>query len=336
VFLGQRIDCAECHDHPFAEWKQSQFAGLAACFSETGLSPVGLQDGPRRGPPAAMGESTARQGVAPQVPFEQQAWPDDGTLRERLAAWVTHPDNRRFERATVNRIWGLMFGRPWTEPVDDLPNPPDSALPPDVLDLLGKDFREHGYDLKRLISILAAMQVFQLDSRHPAEERGYSLDEAEAIWATFPLTRLRPEQIIGSMLQAWSIRTMDQNSNLLSRVIRLLREIDFVREYGDYGEDELGEHPGTIPQALLRMNGEFVQQISAAAPGTASGRIAGMAPTEEACLETCFLVTLTRRPNVAEQAHFLPLLEAAGQERGSVVEDIFWSLFNSPEFCWNH
>ena len=97
--------------------------------------------------------------VDPVVPFHQEWEPSEGDRRHRLAAWLTHPENRRFERAIVNRIWGLVFGRPWVDPVDDLPDPPGeqvaSATPewkhakatahsgPDLLDVLGADFREH-------------------------------------------------------------------------------------------------------------------------------------------------------------------------------------------------
>src|SRR5262249_8970574 len=89
--------------------------------------------------------------------------PGTGTRRERLAAWITHPDNRRLERATANRIWGLMFGKPFHAPVDDLPDPTTSAER-DVLDLLGSDFRAHHCDLRRMIRVIAASRPFQLDS----------------------------------------------------------------------------------------------------------------------------------------------------------------------------
>jgi hypothetical protein len=280
----------------------------------------------------------AQRTVSPAVPFGSEWLPVDGTARERLAAWVIHPENRRFERAVANRAWGLMFGRPWSDPVDDLPNPsPTPDLDADLLDRLGHDFRTSGYDLKRLLLLIASSRAFRLSSQHPAYETGEGSDAVEQAWAVFPLTRLRPEQMIGGMVQASSVRAIDQHSHLITRVIRFFRENDFTNEYGDLGERELEDRVGTIPQALLRMNGRFVQEIADAGPFNASGRVAGMSPTEEACLETAFLCCLTRRPSAEERSHFLPQLQDGRDEaRAKGVEDLFWSLFNSPEFCWNH
>ena len=165
AFLGQRIDCAQCHNHPFADWKQSQFEGLAACYGQVNISPVGVEDNnvDKSMAPYRLQDRLTLQDrdVEPAVPFHAEWMPDEGRTRERLAAWVTHPANRRFDRAIVNRVWGLMFGRPWIQPVDDLPNPNDAGIDPtDLLDVLGADFRAHGCDLKRLVSTIAATRVF--------------------------------------------------------------------------------------------------------------------------------------------------------------------------------
>ena len=341
AFLGQRIDCAQCHNHPFANWKQGQFEGLAACYRQVNISAVGVEDNRdlKKNPYKVQDRMTLEEHeVAPAVPFHPEWMPTEGVSRERLAGWVTHPENRRFDRAIVNRVWGLMFGKPWIEPVDDIPNPNgDASDPTDLLDVLGVDFREHGCELKRLISTIAATRVFRLSSQHPAFETGERADDVERIWAAFPLTRLRPEQVIGSMLQASSIKTVDQNSHWSNRAVRFFRELDFVKEYGDLGEDELTERTGTIPQALLRMNSSFAVEWTKGTPFIAAGRIAGMAPGDEACLDLCFLVCLTRRPTPEERSLMRRQLEVAkGDDRSRVVEDIFWSIFNGPEFCWEH
>ncbi|MGH7200350.1 MAG: DUF1553 domain-containing protein, partial [Planctomycetaceae bacterium] len=344
AFLGQRIDCAQCHDHPFDDWTQQDFEGLAAHYGQVRLSMVGVTDKTEQdGRPIEyhiedpLTESPRT--VAPQVPFGEEWLPDEGTRRERLAAWVTHPENRRFERAIANRVWGLMFGKAYLEPVDDLPDPPTKPgffFKAGLLDLLGEDFREQGYDLRRLIHVIAASRPFRLASTYAADDPD-QLAEAELQWAVFPLTRLRPEQVIGSMIQATSVKTIDQNSHLVTRFIRLTRESDFVNQYGDLGENELVDRTGTIPQALLRMNGRLAQETLGAGPFNASGRIAAMAGSDEECLEACYLVCLTRRPAAEERQHFLPLLRGTkGKQRQQAVEDIYWPLFNSIEFSWNH
>ncbi|MCH7988071.1 MAG: DUF1549 domain-containing protein, partial [Planctomycetes bacterium] len=349
AFLGQRIDCAQCHDHPFAKWKQSQFEGLAAYFAHTKLSVFGLEDKATDGDKQIEYEiidrdTQEKRVVASNVPFGSEWLPQTGTRREQLAAWITHPKNRRFDRAIVNRVWGLMFGRPYIDPVDDLPDPGDPHQP-DLLDILGKDFREHGCDLRRLILVIAASQPFRLDSRssqdrdvETSEERitaDKAIDRLTSNWAVFQLTRLRPEQVIGVMLQAGSIRTVDSNSHLIVRTIRFFRENDFINEYGDLGEDELDKHAGTIPQALLRMNGNLSSEIGSASPMTAAGRIIAIAENDRKCLEVCFLVCATRRPTPEQQEYFLDQLHGtSGEIRKQVVEDIMWSLFNSEAFSW--
>ena len=282
--------------------------------------------------------------VDPAVPFGKDWIPAEGTTREKFAHWMTHPENRRFERAITNRIWGLMFGRPFITPVDDMPNPSDDEADRDVLDMLGQDFREHNYDLKRMIVTIASLKPFRLksvfepnnDSQADAsyEEKISMLDES---WGLFPMTRLRPEQIIGSMLQASSIQTIDQNSHLFTRFRRFTSERDFVNEYGDPGEQELVEQTGTIPQALLRMNSNMTRGAVESSFFSACGRISNMSTTSEDALEAAYFVCLTRKPTPDEREHFLGLLgEHTDNRRNAIVEDIFWTLFNSPEFSWNH
>ena len=338
AFLGQRIDCAQCHNHPFADWKQDQFAGLAACFGNVSISPVGIEDNQKEAYRVTDRMTLEENEVHPQVPFHPEWMPDEGNTRQRLAAWVTHRENRRFDRAVVNRVWGLMFGKAWIEPVDDIPSPDDSGVnPKDLLDVLAADFRSHDCDLKRLISTVAATRVFRQSSQHPLFEGDVQTSDVERVWAAFPVTRLRPEQVIGSMLQASSIKTLDQNSHWTTRAVRFFKELDFVKEYGDLGEDELTERAGTIPQALLRMNSEFSAEWTKGTIFSAAGRIAGMSVNDDACLDSCFLVCLTRHPTAEERSLLVKQLEGLkGNKRTDVVEDLFWSLFNSPEFCWEY
>jgi hypothetical protein len=339
AFLGQRMDCAQCHDHPFAEWKQAQFEGLAALFGQTHSSLVGVEDKAKMKYEVQDRKTLKKRVVEPAVPFHAEWLPASGTRRERLAAWITHPQNRRFERATANRIWGLLFGRPLHSPVDDLPDPPTDDSH-DVLDLIGADFREHHYDLRHMIRVIVASRPFQVDSAQEEASPPKNATE-DANWSVFPMTRLRPEQLIGSILQSTSPRTIDQNSHLFVRAKRFFQENEFVKQYGDLGDNELDERSGTIAQALLRMNGKLASEALQAKDMSSASRITSFADTDEKCVEACYLVALSRRPTKAENDYFVPQFACAEKSgpkdaRGQVVEDIFWSLFNSPEFSWNH
>ena len=209
--------------------------------------------------------------VAPRVPFLPELLPATGTPRARLARWVTDPANPNFPRATVNRVWALMFGRPLVAPVDDLTG---AEAPPPALQLLADDFVAHGYDLKRLIRVIATTHVFQLDSATEPEPT----EAHEAAWAVFPLTKLRPEQVVGAVSQAASLETINDDSHILVKLISSIDERNFVHRYGDTGEDAFDSEAGTIPQRLLLMNGTIVNNKTKPGLFNAAQRIATPGP----------------------------------------------------------
>ena len=191
AFLGVRLDCAQCHDHPFQPWKQSQFRGLAAFFGAVHSDLRGIRDTENDYRPLDR-KGNEVPVVDPCVPFLPELLPgrEAGGPRDRLAGWMTDPRNPNLARITVNRVWALLFGRPLAEPVDDLPAA--GELHPALL-LLADDFSAHGYDLRRLIRAIATTEVFRLDSA-----ADNASEEHEAAWAVFPMTRLRPEQVAGA------------------------------------------------------------------------------------------------------------------------------------------
>jgi hypothetical protein len=239
---------------------------------------------------------------------------------------VTSPKNAHFARAAVNRVWALLLGRPLVEPVDNLDS--DTALP-EALTRLATDFADHGFDLRRLVRVIASTEVFRRDSES-------DLDTEEGSWAVFPLTRLRPEQVAGGILQAASVTTLDSESHILIRLMRQGSENDFVRRYGDSGEDELEGRGGTIPQRLLLMNGNLVHDKTKDSIFNAATRIAWMAPDDDKAIEVAYLTVLTRRPTAEEAAYFKRVLAEPGRKRTQQLEDLFWALLNSTGFSWNH
>lgn len=340
AFLGVRLDCVECHDDFLSDrWTQQDFHRLAAFYSRAEMSLTGVRDDPDREYDYRFLGKRESETVSPAVPFRPELLPADGSRRDRLAGWVTHPDNRSFARATVNRMWAILFNRPLILPIDDIPV--GGPVPP-AMDVLAADFVRNGYDLRRLIRVIAATEVFRLDSTQP-ETRAEAGDPdsvpgPETVFASFPLTRLRPDQVAGSILQASSLRTIDADSHVLKRIIRLIQRNDFLKRYGDVGEDEFSETAGTIPQRLVLMNGSIVhERIKDNLVLNAATRIAALARDPERAVEVAYLTVLTRRPTVEESAHFVRrMLESSGQKRSHFMEDLFWILFNSTEFSWNH
>ncbi len=331
AFLGARIDCAQCHDHPFAPWKQKDFLGLAAFFGQTQNSLTGLCEVPVEFTPTDRKTNTPVK-VAPQVPFAPELLPSEGQgdRRERLARWVTHPANKAFPRAMVNRVWALMFGRPLVEPIDDLSAAEET---PETLDLIADDFAAHGYNLRRLIRIIAATEVFQRESASDSTPPG----DQEKAWAHFPMTRLRPEQVVGSVVQAARLETIDTNSHIFVRLGKYFGESKFIERFGDSGEDEFNNRGGTIPQRLLMMNGEIVRERTKSGLFNAGSRVGWFAPSDEAAVEVAYLTLLSRKPTVEESRHFTTKLQGTtGDARGERMSDLFWTLVNATEFSWNH
>jgi hypothetical protein len=328
AFLGFRLDCAQCHNHPFAEWKQADFEGFSAFFGQTHIGFTGVSDGP--GEYEVEDRKTQeKKVVAPRVPYGPELVGNGGTRREQLAHWVTHPKNPYFARAIVNRTWALLFGRPLVEPIDNLESVP--TFPP-AMELLAEDFTKNGHDLRRLIRVIANTEAFRLDS-----VAAHAVGETEEkAWAVFPLTRLRPEQVSGSALQAASITTVDAESHILVRLMRYGQQNEFLQRYGDGGADEFDTHGGTIPQRLLMMNGRLVRERIEASPLNATTRIAWMAPDDPKAVEVAYLAVLSRRPTADEAAHFERTLKDESLSRAERLEDLYWALLNSTEFSWNH
>lgn len=335
AFLGVRLDCAECHDHPFAAWKQSDFEGLAAFFGGTRQSLRGIRDVP--GEFEVENRQTGEvSAVAPGVPFGRDWLPARGGKRERLAAWVTHDANRPFAREAANRAWALLFGRPLVEPIDDLPIEGEF---PQTLEILADDFIAHDYDWRRMLEVIASTRAFRLDSARDVDDLdAEGRERHERHGAAFPLTRLRPEQVIGAVLQSASLATIDYDSNILVRIARFAGQNEFVERYGDSGADEFEPHGGTTPQRLLMMNGEAVfESTRNNLLGNAASQIATLAPDDATAVETAVLAVLTRRPTQREADYFAARLEGtAGDKRKERLGDLYWSLLNTTEFSWNH
>jgi hypothetical protein len=344
AFLGIRLDCAQCHDHPFQDWKQKDFEGLAAFFGRTKHGFTGIYDDSKGAYEVENRKTLKKETVAPKVPYSPQLVPQDGSWREQLAAWVTSPENPFFAQTTVNRVWALLLGRPLVEPVDDLYA---AKTRPAALEILAEDFKTHGHDLRRLIQLIVATHVFQLDSAADHEVT----DAHDRVWAAFPLTRLRPEQVVGSIGQAASVETIGADSHVVTQIVKAINQNDFVKRYGDTGQDEFDARSGTIPQRLLLMNGEIVNDKTKPEFFNASARVAMMAPSDAKVVEIAFLMTLTRRPSREESEYFQKRLagwlppetmpvsnepEDRSGVRAQRVQDLFWSLINTTEFSWNH
>ncbi|MEZ6185263.1 MAG: DUF1549 domain-containing protein [Planctomycetota bacterium] len=346
AFLGVRIDCAQCHDHPFTDWTQDQFQGLAAFWAQVQPTPPLVRDLPagelyvdEHGVPLPPGQEPASaeeaRVVVASVPYGSGYLPEGKGRRQAYAAWLTHPQNPYFAKAIVNRLWSWLLGRGFVEPVDELdltaPHPLDAPL----LDALVEDFVAHGYSLKRLVRAIVSAEVYRVGSALP--EGGDEATQA-AVWATYPLKQLRPRALGASLLQATSFWTHDRDRAQLLRLARWGQLNDFLQAHGE-GKDTEAVEEENLLQRLNLLNGRpFHEATKTDSPFTVVTRIPALAAGADEALEALFLMTLTRRPSEAERALFRPELEAAGsnREQAQVLADAAWVLVNTTEFAWNH
>ena len=348
AFLSQRIDCLQCHHDYLGKvsfsnelnvplesrtGEQADFHQLAAFFSGVRMDNpfVGLRNSAPQYTYTYLNED-AESRVEPNVPYRRDLLPAVGDARHRLASWVTHPENKAFARATVNRMWGVLFGKPLIEPIDSIPI--SGPFPPG-LELLADDFAKNGYNLHRLIKTIICTEVFQRDSRIGDEPVDA---EHEAHWAVFPLTQLRPEQVAASIHQACRIKAIDESSSILSQLELFGGVNDFTKAYGDRGEDEFEAQSVTIPQRLLVMNGAYVsERIQNNPVANAATRIAELSSNDPTAVESAYLSTLNRNPTGEELDAFCDRLrDTRGMSRSQAMSNIFWTLINSTEFQWNH
>ena len=336
AFLGVRIDCVQCHDGKLGStWKQTDFHQLAAFFGQADFALNGLRDDPKRTYQVRYLGKNEEEKVPALVPWKPELLPAKGTPRAKLAAWVTAKENKAFARTLVNRMWALLFNRPLIAPVDEIPL--DGPFPAGM-ELLADDLIAHGYDLQRLIRVIVSTRAFQMSSQS-ADPSHPVTTAAENAWAAFPVTRLRPEQMAGSVIQAASLSTIDAETHVLFRIKRDIDVGNFVKRYGDSGEDNFEDAGGTIPQRLLLMNGNMITTNTGNNPlVNASTRISMLAPDNATAVEAAYLSIFTRRPTAAEKTYFTGLLSTSksANARSTAMSDLCWTLMNATEFSWNH
>lgn len=334
AFLGLSLDCMQCHDDMFGDrWKQADFHQLASFFAQADLNLTGIHDDPKKAYETRyLGEKTSVK-VPAMVPYGSGFFDKAGSRREQLARWITHPENTPFARAAVNRTWAVLFGKPLVDPVDNLPI--DGPFPAG-LEEIAREFTASGYDLRHLIRLIALSEPFRRESRSADPDKP-TTTEQEAAWAAFPLTPLRPEQVAGSVIQSTTLKALDSNTHILQKLRRYGETQDFVKRYGDPGEEEFAGESGTIPQRLLLMNGKLVRERTEPNPVmNSSTRISKYSPSDETAVKAAFLASLTRYPAQTELDHFVAgLAGTKGEIRDQAFADLCWTLINTTEFSWN-
>jgi len=342
LFLGVRLECAKCHQHPSEKWSQRDFYGFAAFFGRVGRKGVGISA------PISGGEEVVYVQPAGRVthPLSGEVLPPTPLLarpldvpagddpREALADWVTAADNPYFARVIVNRVWADLMGRGLVEPVDDLrdTNPPTN---PKLLAALADDFRAGGYDLKKLIRTVATSHVYGLSSlpteRNVGDTRNYSRHYRQ---------RLRAEVLLDAVCDVTGVPEKFDAVPPGSRAVEAWTvrfDSKFLDSFGrpDPNQDPPCERTAdtTVVQALHLMNAPGLAAKITADGGRAAKLAAGDQPPA-AVVEELYLAAYGRRPTADESAACVARFTRPGATRRAVTEDLLWALLNTPEFLF--
>lgn len=336
-FLGVQLQCAQCHNHPFTAWKQTEYWGMAAFFMKVQVgnakkaakngnsagvteTAAGVKRGKKKGLPVSARIVPARflQGAEPKL---RSAEP----YRPVLADWLTAPKNPFFARAMINRVWAQLFGRGLVSPVDDM-HEGNAPSHPQLLQELTDGFIASGFDVKALYRTLCNSTTYQRTSK-PVKGN----EEAEAALSSrMAIKVFTPEQLFDSLSQvAGPVSRPGGKAGKGGKAgVQGGPRAQFAAAFrADDGSDPT-EYQAGIPQALRLMNSK---QFNANALVNGLGK---SDKTPEQVIEHLFLTTLTRRPTAAEKDKFLDHVARAGAQQA--YGDIAWVLLNSSEFTLNH
>jgi len=338
LFLGVKLECAQCHNHPFAKWKRDQFWEYAAFFA-------GIQT-----PPGQAGFVTATNDAADKREIKisgtdkvvqarfldrgEPKWQDKVSTRQTLADWVTSVDNPYFARAAANRLWAHFFGLGLVEPVDE-ESEDNRPSHPELLDELARQFVLHDFDMKYLIRAITYSKAYQRSS--VAE----SADVPDPrLFSRMSFKGLTAEQLYDSIVEATRYKEPGQIANARGFVTPGGARAEFVSRFSNHS-DKRTEFQTSILQALALMNGQFVSDATStdiAKSETLAGIIDAPWMKTPEKVEALYLAALSRKPRAAELERLVKYVDRGGPsgDKDKALADVFWVLLNSSEFILNH
>ena len=344
IFLGVRLQCAECHHHPYEKWSEDDYYGFAAFFSQVGRKPGERPDEEfivhRRG--AASARNPRSGGSLKPTPLDEEplALSPDDDPRVALADWMGRPDNEFFARMLVNRYWKHFFGRGLVEPEDDVrvTNP---ATHPKLLQALSRHFVEGGYDMKDLVRTICNSRTYQLSAlpnEHNAkDQQNYSRYypkrlSAEVLLDAIDAVTDKPTTFGGLPAGTRAVQLPDDSFNAQHYFLTV-----FGRPEMDSACECERSSDANLAQCLHLLNSKTIQGKLSAKDGTAN-RLAGEKDRElEQKVRELYHRCFSREPLSDEVEIARNYLEGReGEKLTEGYQDILWALINTKEFLFNH
>ena len=342
AFLGQRLTCARCHNHPLEKWTQKQYYQLANLFAR-----VGVKNGPEGGESIVFAKTTGDviyprllKPLAP-TPLDGEAMPLDSLEDRRVpfAKWLTDKKNPYFGRNIVNRVFGNFMGRGLVDPIDDL-RATNPASNEEMLAALTKDFIDHGYDIKRLIRTVMNSGIYQLSSEANATNTNDNV-----FYSKYIVKRLPAEVILDAMSQVTGSPTSFTGYPAGTRAMQLPDSQVVSQFLASFGRpprqicdaSERSSDP-SIPQALHVINGDTLNRKLSAADGYPA-LLVKLGLSDKRIVEHMYLSAFSRYPSESESESLAALLKksrANKEERKQAVEDMMWATLTGKEFLFNY
>jgi hypothetical protein len=357
VFLGVQVQCTQCHNHPFNEWKQNQFWELNAFFRQTralrrfsgtrDIESIELinQDfaGENNRPDEAVLFYELRNGLT------KAAYPVfiDGTKLASDSGFVSDVDRRGelarlitesefLAQAHVNRLWAHFLGYGFTKPIDDMgPHNPPSH--PELLASLSDEFRKRSYNQKTLMRWILLSEAYGLSSKaQPRNKKDDPSTGEKPLFSRFYLRQMRAEELYDSLLVATDAHSSQADYDKQEATKREWLK-QFTVAFGTDDNEETTTFNGTIPQTLMMMNGELINKATDVEQGGFLHRIAADAKMNNAAkINHLYLAALARKPTPQEISLANDLMRLRKGDPAAALADVWWAVLNSNEFILNH
>jgi len=349
AFLGQRVTCARCHNHPLEKWTQTQYYELVNLFAR-----VGIKNGNQPGDDVVFAKTSGDVmhprllKPLPPTPLDGKSIPIDSPVDRRVvfADWMTSPNNPYFARSLVNRVWGNFMGRGLVNPVDDV-RATNPASNEELLTALTEDFVRHRYDVKYLIRTIMQSSVYQLSSEANATNQNDNI-----FYSRYIIKRLPAEVILDAYSQVTGVPTAFGGYPAGTRALQLPDtqvKSEFLTVFGrparQVCDSSERSSDATIGQALHVINGDTLNKKLSAPDGYIT-LFLKLGLSDSRIVDQVFLTSFSRYPRESEKAALLANLQQARLAKGTPeamllsrrqgLEDMLWALLTDKEFLFNH
>jgi hypothetical protein len=334
VFLGVKIECAQCHPHPFADWTKQQFWEFAAFFDPKGVKPAG--NGTFLRPEIPM----PGKGKLVKAKFLDGTEPPatmPANPRTTLANWIASKENPYFAKAAADHVWSYFFGVSLLEPLLEKEKDKNVLTHPELLNLLAKELADHDFDLKYLTRAIVHTKAYQRTSVVTGKA-----DEQLALFGRMPVRALSADQLFDSFMVATNSKPPQQQylgnpqfqqfdgfNNVQNERTKFLLKF--------YDTAKSTEASTSILQALFLMNSKFLNDRIDPKTNSMLPVLAEKGNGKRQ-VETLYLMVLSRLPSAKELQQVVPFVESGGPtgDRAHALGDVLWALLNTSEFALNH